>query len=144
MLTSHQIVDGLRANPRIPAPSQTVRRILALTRNPDCDIANIASLASTDAGLTAQILREANSAANATRVATSSTLQACGRLGVKRIRTAVINQHVVSGLGRCCPKGFDANRYYQAALATSVAAQDLCKTILPDKVEDAGTAGLLC
>ena len=144
MLTDKQIINALRANPRIPAPSQTVCRILSLTRKPDCEIAKVASLVATDAGLTAQLLREVNSAANAARVATSSALQACSRLGIKRIRSAVINQHVVSGLGKCCPRGFDANRHYQSALATSVAAQDLCRTILPDKVEDAGTAGLLC
>ena len=144
MLTNKQIIDAIKANPRIPAPSQTVCKILSLTRSPDCEIGKVAGLVGTDAGLTAQLLREVNSAAHAARVAISSPLQACSRLGVKRIRSAVINQHVVSGLGKCCPKGFDANRHYQSALATSVAAQDLCKTILPDRAEDAGTSGLLC
>jgi hypothetical protein len=60
------------------------------------------------------------------------------------VRAAVINQHVVSGLGKACPPGFHPQRYWQSALAISVAAYDLCKQLLPASAEDAGTAGLLC
>ncbi len=139
-----QIIEAIRKNPRIPAPSQTVFRVLSLTRNPDCDLIKVVGLIASDAGLTAQLLREVNSSLFAGSRATSSVSQACMRLGLKRVRAAVINQHVVSGLGKCCPPGFDANRHFQSALATSVAAHDLCEDLANDLADDAGTAGLLC
>jgi HD-like signal output (HDOD) protein len=144
MMSPQQIIEKIRKSPKIPAPSQTVFRILSLTRSRDCDLNKVATLIGSDAGLTAQLLREANSALFAGSKATSSVLQACVRLGLKRVRAAVINQHVVSGLGKTCPPGFNAQRLFQSALATSVAAQDLCKEIQKDLSDDAGTAGLLC
>jgi HD-like signal output (HDOD) protein len=139
-----QIIEKIRSNPRIPAPSQSVIRVLELTKQPDCDIKRVAAVVSHDAGLTGQLLRQANSALYGYNSATSSVVTACTRLGMSRVRAAVVNQHVVNGLAGARPPGFNAFRYWQAALATSVAAHDLCARFLPDQAEDAGTAGLLC
>lgn len=143
-LSRDQILKTIRQSPRVPAPSQTVSRILSLTQNPDCDLSVVAELIQRDGALTVQLLRQANSSLYATAHATSSVKDACVRLGIKRVRAAIINDHVVSGLGKACPPGFDASTYWQAALATSVAARDLCLTLMPSAAEDAGTAGLLC
>ncbi|MCG8406449.1 MAG: HDOD domain-containing protein [Phycisphaerales bacterium] len=144
MQATASIVQKIRSNPKIPAPSQTVFKILQLTKDPESDIRDVASLISQDAGLTAQLLRQANSALYGCSSPTSSVSDACMRLGFKRIRSAVINQHIVNGLGDARPPGFDAHRYWQSAFAISVAAGDLCKKLLPKSVEEAGTAGLLC
>jgi HD-like signal output (HDOD) protein len=143
MPTPQQILQIIRKNPRVPAPSQAVARVLALTKDPDCNTRKIAELIGRDSSLTLQLLREANGALYGAKT-TSSVTDACVRLGLKRVRAAVINQHIVSGLGKACPTGFHPHRYWQSALAISVAAQDLCKELLPEKMEDAGTAGLLC
>jgi HD-like signal output (HDOD) protein len=66
------------------------------------------------------------------------------RLGLARIRAVVMNQHVVGGMRDACPPGFHPNRYWQGALATSVAAGDLGRRLLPSQADDAITAGLLC
>ena len=144
MPTAEQIIQQIRQDPKIPAPSQTVFKVLELTKDRECDIGKVAAVISRDGGLTAQLLRQANSALYGFDSPTSSIPDACMRLGLKRVRTAVINQHVVSGLGKARPPGFDANRYWQAAFATSVAAQDLCKELAAASIDDAGTAGLLC
>ena len=60
MLSGKEIIEKIRRSPKIPAPSQTVFRVLSMTRNPDCDLSKAATLISSDAGLTAQLLREAN------------------------------------------------------------------------------------
>jgi HD-like signal output (HDOD) protein len=143
MLSGQQIIERIRNDPKIPAPSQTIFKILELTRESDCSVQVLAELIGRDGGLTAQILRQANSVLYGFNTATSSVSEACMRLGLKRVRSAVINQHVVNGLGNARPKGFDPHRYWQAALATSVAAQDLCGRFLRGAAEDAGTAGLL-
>lgn len=143
-LSRDQILKTIRQSPRVPAPSQTVSRILSLTQNPDCNLTAVAELIQRDGSLTVQLLRQANSSLYATAHATSSVKDACVRLGIKRVRAAIINDHVVSGLGKACPPGFDASRYWQSALATSVAARDLCAKLMPSAAEDAGTAGLLC
>lgn len=119
-------------------------KILELTKNPDCEIASVAAVLSHDGGLTGQLLCQANSALYACNTPTSSVAEACVRLGLKRVRAAVVNQHVVNGLGRSKPPGFHAHRYWQSAFAVSVAAKDLSLELLPGATEEAGTAGLLC
>lgn len=144
MTTTQAIIDQVRANPKIPAPSQTVFKVLELTRDSNCDVRAVAGAISRDAGLTAQLLREANSALYGFNTPTSSVSDACMRLGLKRVRAAVINQHVVDGLGRAKPPGFDTARYWQAAFATSVAAHDICDELMKSMAPAATTAGLLC
>lgn len=144
MPTSASILETVRSSPTIPAPSQTVIKVLELTNDPDCEIAGVAAALSHDGGLTGQLLRQANSALYGCNSPTSCVREACTRLGLKRVRSAVINQHIVDGLGRSKPPGFDAHRYWQSAFAVSVAAKDLCAELLPSVTEEAGTAGLLC
>ncbi|HVP11482.1 MAG TPA: HDOD domain-containing protein [Phycisphaerae bacterium] len=138
------MIEKIRKEPKIPAPSQSVMKVLELTKQKDCDVKKVASVISRDGGLTAQLLRQANSALYGYNSATSSVVTACTRLGMSRVRSAVVNQHVVNGLAGARPPGFDAFRYWQAALATSVAGHDLCQRFLPNDAEEAGTAGLLC
>jgi HD-like signal output (HDOD) protein len=144
MSAVHPIIEQIRQSPKIPVPSQTIFKVLELTRDPQCDLHKVAILISRDAGLTAQVLRQANSALYGYGAPTSSVPTACSRLGLTRVRAAVVNHHVVNSLATVRPPGFNASRYWQAALATSVAAQDLCARLLPNQAEHAGTAGLLC
>ncbi len=144
MPTSASILEKIRSSPRIPAPSQTVVRVLELTTDPDCEITSVAAVLSHDGGLTGELLCQANSALYGCNTPTSCVTEACVRLGMRRVRAAVINQHIVNGLGRSKPPGFDARRYWQSAFAVSVAAKDLCRELMPRAIEDAGTAGLLC
>lgn len=139
-----QILAAIRAQPKIPAPSQAVSKVLELTRDPECAVPKLADVISKDPGLTVQLLRQANSALYGCANPTSSVNQACVRLGIKRVRSAVINQHIVNGLSKVFPKSFDPSRFWQSALAISVAAQELAKRVDPSCAEDAGTAGLLC
>jgi HD-like signal output (HDOD) protein len=144
MLNLDQVLRAVRAHPCVPAPTAAVSRVLAATKNPDADVQQVAQIISRDAGLTIQLLREVNSSLYACANPTSSIPTACVRLGMKRVRATVINQHVVSGLGKACPQGYDTKQYFQSALATSVAAHDLATQLMPAAADDAGTAGLLC
>lgn len=144
MQATQSILDRVRANPKVPAPSQAVFRILELTRDENCDVKKVAAAIARDGGLTAQLLRQANSALYGFDRPTSAPAEACLRLGLKRVRSAVINQHIVNGLGGARPPGFDAARYWQSAFAISVGAREICLQLLPADCEDAGTAGLLC
>lgn len=144
MSATPSIIERIRNSPRIPAPSHVVFKILEYTKDPECPARKVGDLIASDGGLTAELLRQANSALYGFSTPTSSAQEACMRLGMTRVRSAVINQHIVNGLGKAKPQGFDANRYWQGTLATSVAAQDLCRRVLPNMAEDATTAGLLC
>lgn len=138
-----RILKVIRQSPRVPAPSQVVSKILSITRNPDCDYQAVAELIQCDSALTAELLRQTNNALYAGAKTTSSVKDACVRLGLKRVRAVVINDHIVSGMGKACPPGFQPNLYWQAALATSVAAKELARALDPTAIEDAATAGLL-
>ena len=144
MNSPDEIIKTIRSSPRIPAPSHTVFKILEMTKDENCPARKVGELIQSDAGLTAQLLQQANSALYGFKSPTSSPQEACVRLGMKRVRAAVINKHIVNGLGKARPEGFDANRYWQGTLAVSVAAKELCQQLMPAKSEDAGTAGLLC
>ncbi len=144
MSSPDDIVKIIRSSPKVPAPSHTVFKILEMTKDENCSAKKVGELIQSDAGLTAQLLQQANSALYGFNSPTSSPQEACVRLGMKRVRSAVINKHIVNGLGKARPEGFDANRYWQGTLAVSVAAKDLCQQLLPARSEDAGTAGLLC
>lgn len=144
MASPQVILETIRKNPKIPAPSQTVTRVLALTKDPNCEFHTVADVISRDGTLTGQILRQANSALFGTAKPTSSVKEACVRLGLRRVRSAVLNDHIVNGLGKARPPGFHPHRYWQGTLATSVAAQDLARYLRPVVAEDASTAGLLC
>ena len=144
MTNPRQIIEKIRRSPKMPAPSQSVFRVLTLTKNPDCDLNEVARVIGKDAGLTAHLLRLTNSALYGSSAPTSSVVQACVRLGIKRVRSIVLNQEIVSGLTKARPGSFDQHRYWQCAFATSVASQDLCAELMPTRNEEAGTAGLLC
>ncbi len=143
-MSGQQIIDAIRREPKVPAPSQTVFRVLECTKDPNCDVRRVAGVIHHDAALTAHALRQANSALYGFSSTTSSVNEACMRLGLKRVRSAVINQHVICGLGKTRPPGFDSKRYWQTALAISVAAQDMAEEFCRNHAEDASTAGLLC
>lgn len=144
MTSRDSILETIRGNPKIPAPSETVFQVLELTKQPDANVKTVATVISRDAGLTAQLLRQANSALYGFNTSTSSVGEACMRLGLKRVRSAVINQHVVNGLGKAKPPGFKPKEYWQAALAASVAGEEIAKRLMPANAEDARTAGLMC
>ena len=144
MLNLPHVLQAVRLKPCIPAPSEAVSKVLNLTKDADADIRVVAQIIARDPGLTSQLLRQANSSLYGCATPTSSVNAACIRLGLKRVRAAVINQHVVSGLGKACPPGYDPKQYWQSALATSVAAVNLATQLIPAAAEDAGTAGLLC
>jgi len=142
--SAQELIERIRRDPKIPAPSHAVFQVLELTRDPNCDVKALAGIISRDGGLTAQLLRQANSALYGFSTTTSSVADACMRLGLKRVRSAVVNQHVVNGLASARPSNFDPHRYWKGALATSVAAKNLAQRFIPGAAEDAGTAGLLC
>ncbi len=144
MPTAVEIIEQVRRDPKLPAPSQAVFKVLELTKDPQCDPARVAAVIQRDGALTGQLLRQANSALYSFVTPTSSVNDAVVRLGLKAVRGAVVNQHVVQALGRTCPPGFKPQQYWQGTFAASVAAHDLCKELHLKEAEDATTAGLLC
>jgi len=144
MPTAFEIIEQVRRDPKIPAPSQAVCKVLELTKDPQCDPSRVAAVIQRDGGLTGQLLRQANSALYSFVTPTSSVNDAVVRLGLKAVRAAVVNQHVVAALGKTRPPGFRPQQYWQGTFAASVAAHDLCKELRLKEADDAATAGLLC
>ena len=77
MSPPNQIIEKIRREPKIPAPSQSVLRVLELTKQPDCDLKRVAAIIGRDAGLTGQLLRQANSVLYGFNSPTSSVVTAC-------------------------------------------------------------------
>lgn len=124
------------AFPMLPG---TASAALAVARDPDADIDELCNVARTDVGLSARLLRVANSAAYARR-ATATTLQeAVVTLGLKKscdLLVASCARELYQAPSAAAPA------LWAHALAVALAAEDLAKTTRRVPVASAFLPGL--
>ena len=128
----------------LPAFPLVTARCLEFLRRPDHSVQKAAAIIETDPILAARLVRLANSAAFATREPARSIQTAAARLGVNRLRTALIEVSARPVLESRDPRITVAARgMWEHSLAVALIARDaavICA--LPDP-EDAYLAGLL-
>lgn len=135
-----QFLDGLKYLP--PAPTVLPELLRRLTK-PELDTSEIVSLLTFDPGLTASILRVANSAFFAGAEPASSLAEAVTRLGYHQVLLLVATICGATTLSQ--PKssyGLDAGELWRHSVATALAAETLAQTVRED-INVAFTAGLL-
>lgn len=137
VLTPGDIERGLK---RLPALSTTVTQVLGLTQQQDVDIGKVSRVLAQDPGLTARILRLANSPFFGLAGQVTSIRQACVVLG----NNAVRNLAAAIGIRDCFSMG-EASRLgplWRQAMERAIAAQALAQRCHRDG-ETAFTAGML-
>ncbi len=109
---------------RLPALPRVATAALAISRDPDADIQELARILQTDVGLTARVLRVANSPAYGRRLQARSVAEAVTTLGFRKtcdILVAICVRQFYLG------PGVHAAALWNHGLAVAVAAEELAQ-----------------
>ena len=139
--TEHPIGAQVEKFPGMPGAAV---KLLALVDDSDVSVPQIESILRQDAGLTANLLRLANSAYFGFPSKVGSVRQAVVLLGLKRLVQMVIATCTSAIMDRPVP-GYDlpAGELWRHSLAVSVAAEGLVHELKLDAAEEIFTAALL-
>ena len=135
------IASSLKSFPSMPGAAV---KLLALIDDPDMSVSQIEDILRHDAGLTANILKLANSAYFGIPSKVGSVRQAVLILGLKRLIQMVIASCVSAIMDRPVP-GYDLphGELWRHSIAVSVAAEGLVKELNIGAKEEIFTAALL-
>ncbi|MFH0878951.1 MAG: HDOD domain-containing protein [Lentisphaerota bacterium] len=136
-----EVVMKIRSFPSMPA---FVGQVITLLSDPNADVDKIALRIKFDAGMTANILRLANSAEFGSHRSVRSLQEAIVRLGLKQLFQLVVACGMGRRLSPAMPgyelQPFDNLRH---SLWTALAAEEFCKTLDIAAPDMLFTAGLL-
>jgi putative nucleotidyltransferase with HDIG domain len=135
------IASLLKSFPSIPGAAV---KLLALVDDPDMSVSQIEAILRHDAGLTANLLKLANSAYFGIPTKVGSVRQAVLILGLKRLIQMVIAACVSAIMDKPVP-GYDLppGELWRHSIAVSVAAEGLVKELKIGAAEEIFTAALL-
>ena len=137
----NQIASLLKAFPSMPGAAV---KLLALIDDPEVNVARIEKILRQDAGLTANLLKLANSAYFGIPSKVGSVRQAVLLLGLKRLIQMVIASCVSAIMDKTVP-GYDLppGELWRHSLAVTVAAEGLVKELKVEHADEIFTAALL-
>lgn len=136
-----KVTSAIKSFPGMPG---TAVRLLALIDNPAMRVSQIEQILRQDPGLTANVLRLANSAYFGIPSKVGSIRQAVILLGLKRLIQMVIAACVSAIMDKPVP-GYDLppGELWRHSIAVSVAAEGLVKELNAEAAEEIFTAALL-
>ena len=121
------IKNKLRLAANFPSPPAIALQIVALAGDPEIDVAKVATTISKDPGLTAKVLRVANSPLYSKRRKSENLRQALVALGLNAATTLALSFSLVStyktGTGAVAGAGISLTRYWRRALLGASAAR---------------------
>ena len=140
-METKKILAAIKAFPGMPG---TALKLLALIDDPAMRVSQIERILRHDPGLTANVLRLANSAYFGIPSKVGSIRQAVILLGLKRLIQMVIAACVSAIMDKPVP-GYDlsAGELWRHSIAVSVAAEGLVKELQIEAAEEIFTAALL-
>lgn len=128
---------------RVPVLPPGVTFLMQVLQDDDLDYRAVASAIENVPSIAARLLALANSAWSSPISPIMSLEAACGRLGLRVVRTASIALAVSQPFNpaRCPP--FDGSTFWSSALLNAEAASALSEQVIRDQLPVARTAGLL-
>ena len=127
----------------LPPAFELIPKLLALVDDPDSDSEALADLIRVDPGLTADVLRIANSASFGGARKTGGLAEATTRLGLREVCRIVMEIVTSPALKARDVFGFQRVDLWRHSLATAVASQTLARHLSDEDPEYVFTAGLL-
>lgn len=127
----------------LPPAFELIPRLLLLLDDPEADSEELAQLIRTDPGLTANVLRIANSACLGGVRRTESAAEAISRIGLREVYRALMQVITSPALKGQEVFGMQRVDLWRHSLATAVAAETLARHLTDEDHEVAFTAGLL-
>ncbi len=137
------LFDRLNTSGRLPTPPGVVLQLLDLTRREDVSVREIADTIAMDPGLTAKILRFANSPMAGIAREITSIQHAVAMMGVRGVKMTALSFAVLGTAGSTKCKGFDAKQFGLQSLGCGVAARALASTVKDTSPQEAFVGGLL-
>ncbi len=125
---------------KVPSLPDIVTKIMAMIRNPEASINEIASLLGYDPGLASQILQMVNSAYLSLSRPVNSLNQAVNILGLKQIESLVVSYGITRIIKDPHKEGFDLAAFWTDSLFRALFARKLAPT---EKKEEVFLAALL-
>ncbi len=126
----------------LPPLPEVAQRVLETAADPMTAAADLAELVHRDQGLAAEILKDANSAMQAGRVAIVSLQQAIARLGVQRVVELAVAASVRDGVFNAPGFQEELRQLWRRSLGTGLFAKEVARALRED-VEAAFLSGLL-
>ena len=126
-----------------PSPPAIAQEIIALAKNPDASVAQVATAISKDPALVAKVLRIANSSLYAQRRQCQNVRQALTIMGVDAVMTLCLGFSITSSLKASKAGCLDYPRYWRRSLLAALSARCVAECVGMDSAEDVFLAGLL-
>ncbi|MBU8871153.1 MAG: HDOD domain-containing protein [Gemmatimonadales bacterium] len=128
----------------VPSLPSVVVKLQKYLNDPDVGFDHLAKIIQYDPGLTANLLKMANSSYFGSSREIKSVQEAISRLGTKRIFQLVLSMSVTPMVNKPI-KGYDMDSggLWEHSIATAICAEQLAASIGMKNAEDAFTAGLL-
>lgn len=139
MLTIDQVAKAIQ---QVPSLSAVVMEILASFDKQNVEIADLAQKLGQDQGLTARVLRVANSPFYGMSSKVGSVQEAVVVLGFHNVRSLVAAAGIIGQFPETDRPGFDRTGFWQHSIGTAACAQVLAKSLGQNQAL-AFTAGLL-
>ncbi|MDY6946799.1 MAG: HDOD domain-containing protein [Pseudomonadota bacterium] len=133
----------LKAQVDFPSPPQVATEIIALARDPDIEMAKVATAVGRDPALTAKILRIANSAFYAQRRPSQNLRQALIIIGLNAALTLALSFSLVSSMRALRAAGIDFSRFWRRALLAATAARAFSEAAKTGHAEDIFLSAML-
>ncbi len=138
-----QLKSKLKASLNFPSPPAIAQQIIALARDPNTDISQVATAISRDPALAAKLLRVANSALYSRQRKSTNLRQALIVLGLQGATTLALGFSLVGTYMGLKSNGVDYDRYWRRAILGASAARCFGALQNASAVDDIFLAALL-
>ena len=138
-----QLQEKLKTAVNFPSPPGVAQQIIALASDSNIDIVKVANAISKDPGLTAKVLRVANSPIYSKRRKSDNLRQALVVLGLNAATTLALSFSLVGTYKKLKSTGIDYNSYWRRAILGASAARAFGAHHRLNNLEDVFLAGLL-
>lgn len=133
----------LQTGVNFPSPPAVAQQIVDLAGDPDIDVVKVATVMSKDPGLSAKVLRVANSPLYSKQRKSENLRQALVVLGLNAATTLALSFSLVGAYRTGKGSGIDYSRYWRRAILSASAARVIGEVSHARSLEDVFLAALL-
>lgn len=144
MTLPKELLNAIDRRHAIPTPPQVVSRLLRLASNPNYRNEQLVRLLSSDAGVSCDLLRVANSSLFAGMRKITSIQEAAVRMGISQVRSLVVSRCMLAAVRRLGDMSIDLGYFWRRSLATAVLTSHFSDQLKCAPKDEAFTCGLLC
>lgn len=137
------VLEAIRTTAAIPAMPQAAARFLQLSAVKDCEYDDLVDVLSSDAAISGEVLRLANSAAFGVSRKIGSIKQAMVLLGLARLRCLVLTRYLVQHINKMACGALSLPYYWWRSITCAVISGQICQRIEPGLTEEGFVSGLL-